>query len=323
MNLYGVSTLGGAAGQMFSDPRSGLSYLKVVQRYLADPSIIVHEYGHALTYHEKNWVDQTRTGAWWETVANFVADTYLTSPLCAPARTKHGKAEGMTVIDLKKVVGDAHQVIVDASANTGNYYQAWPFLTYLTNNPDNIPGLGQTAVRELFRKYKPRSNETPLHTLATVAAPTSVQSIVARYWARMAYLDINHTQAQQLWLSSRNRINYANLDSMGGGGYRVKAARQPKYLGANIIPLKGAGSIKAVVTASMQFTAILAVKGRSGVRYLEAVDGAVQATVESGEEASLVVVNTPAQLYLYDAFALSGDVTRGLDYRIQLTGATA
>lgn len=324
MNIYGVSSLGGAAGQMFSDYRSGLSYLKVVTRYITDPKITVHEYGHALAYHEKTWVDQQRTGAWWETVANFVADTYLTSPLCAAARAKHGRPEGGTIIELNKVISNAHQVIVDATANSGNYYQAWPFLTYLTNNPDRVTGLGPNTLRDMFRKYKLRSNETPLHALATVAAPASVQAIVGRYWARMAYLDIGHPKAQELWARSRSTLNYANLDSTGSGSYRVKAARQPKYMGANIIPLKGTGAITARVTASSPFTATLAIRGSNGVvRYVDLVNGVAQATVASGEEASLVVVNTPASLYLYDPFSLSGDVTKGLNYQVQLTGATA
>ena len=48
-NIYGVNTLGSAAGQMFSDARSGLSFLKVLKRSLADPKVTVHEYGHSLT----------------------------------------------------------------------------------------------------------------------------------------------------------------------------------------------------------------------------------------------------------------------------------
>jgi hypothetical protein len=54
---------------MFSDARSGLSYLKVLKRSIADPKVTVHEYGHTLTYVERTWVEQKRTGAWWETVA--------------------------------------------------------------------------------------------------------------------------------------------------------------------------------------------------------------------------------------------------------------
>jgi hypothetical protein len=316
VNIYAVASLTGAAGVMSSDARAGMSFLRVVSGYLTDPKVTVHEYGHALTYHEQGWVEQTRTGAWWETVANFVADTFMTSPLCAPARAQHDVAEGKTLIDLNKVIGDSFQVLVDGTSGSGNYYQAWPFLTYLTNNPDRYPGLGASALRDLFRGHM-RNNETPLHVLARVAAPTSVQQIVGRYWARMAYLEIGHPQAQAAFLSQRSRLNFANLDATGSGSYRVKSARRPRYFGANIIPLQGSGAITARVTSAEPFTATLVVRGPQGVRF---VDG--EATLGAGEEASLVVVNTPATLYQYDPFSISGDVARGLDYTVQLTGAT-
>ena len=322
MNIYGVGSLGGAGGQMFSDARAGLSYLRVVNSYLPQPRVTVHEYGHALTYHEKGWVEQTNTGAWWETVANFVADTYMTSPLCTDARKAHGVSEGRTVIDLGKVIGDSHQVIVDASRGSGNYYQAWPFLTYLTNNPDGYEGLGTTVLRDMFRNHNGR-NETPLHVLERLAAPVTVQTIVGRYWARMAYLDIGHQQAQEAFFSGRGRLNFANLDALSGDRYRVKSSRSPRYFGANIIPLNGTGDVSVQVTSAGVFTATLVVRAESGaVRYIELEGGNGQATVGSGEEASLVVVNTPDALVMYDPFRIGGDVARGLDYEVQITGAT-
>jgi hypothetical protein len=135
---------------------------------------------------------------------------------------------------LQKVIGDSFQVLVDGSVNTGNYYEAWPFLAYITANPDGFAGLGQTAVREMIRQYSKRSNETPLHSLDRVATSNTAQQVVARYWARMAYVDIGHATAQQIFLQQRSSINYANLDAQGSAGtYRVKSARQPRYLGAN------------------------------------------------------------------------------------------
>jgi hypothetical protein len=44
--------------------------------------VTVHEFGHALAYTGYNWVDQIRTVTWWETVANWVAGTYLTPTVC-------------------------------------------------------------------------------------------------------------------------------------------------------------------------------------------------------------------------------------------------
>jgi hypothetical protein len=326
-NIYAMASAGaGAAGVMKTDPRSGLSWLQVGKGYLTQPKVTVHEYGHALTYHERTWVEQTKTGAWWEAQANWFADTYMTSSLCEKARAKYNQPEGRTIIEFSKVIGSSHQVILDGSANTGNYYQAWPLLTYCTNNPDNYPGLGKDTMREMFRKYKKGSNETPLHALERVAAGTKLQKIVAKYWARMAYVDIGHKQANALFQTQKARLNYANLDSAGvAGTYKPKAARQPKYFGANIIPLKGTGAIGVKIGAKMSFTATLAVKGAGGVvKYVDLPGGNGGVTVEAGEEATLVIVNTPDTLIQYDGFKIPGSQAAvGLDYILTLTGATA
>ncbi|KAI3321296.1 hypothetical protein HD806DRAFT_204729 [Xylariaceae sp. AK1471] len=328
VNIYSVASLPGAAGVMHSDATTGMAWLEVQQDYIAVPGVVVHEWGHGLTYTERYWVDQTRTGAWWETVANWIADTYKTSTLCASARSAHGQSATATEINLQKVIGDSFQVLVDGSVNTGNYYEAWPFLAYLTANPDGFSGLGQTALREMIRQYSKKSNETPLHSLDRIATSNTAQQVVARYWARMAYVDIGHATAQQVFLQQRSSINYANLDAQGSAGtYKVKSARQPRYLGANIIPLKksGAVTVTAKVTASKAFTATLAVRNTSSgaTRYVDLPNGSGSTAMTASEEASLVVVNTPAALIQYDPFSLGSDVQAGLDYTVTLTGATA
>ncbi|KAF6803166.1 dockerin type 1 [Colletotrichum sojae] len=327
VNVYSVANLPGAAGVMHSDGAAGMAWLEVANPYLVNPSVTVHEFGHGLHYHQKTWVNQGRTGAWWETLANWVADTYLTSPLCASARSAAGQATPETSeIDVVKTIGDSFQVIVDGSAGSGNYYQAFPFLTYLTNNPDNFAGLGRDAVRQLQVRYAANSNETPLHTLQRISTGASVPKVVGKYWARMAYVDFGHRQAQNVFLSQRGRINYANVDSAGSGSYRVKSARRPRYMGANIIPLRNpSGTVTVRITTSGQLTTHLVVRntGSGAVRYVELVNGQGSVNVAGGEEASLVVANTPANLVLFDPFALSSEVNTGVDYSFTLSGATA
>lgn len=324
MNIYGVSGLGAAAGVMQYDARAGLTYLEVITSQMALPRVTVHEFGHALTLSEYGWVDQTRTGAWWETVANWVADTYMTSAYCADARERYGIAEGSTIIDLNKVIGQSYLTIV----HDQNLYEAWPFIAYLVNNPDGYEGLGRMVLLEMFRNHA-RNNETPLHVLERVAAPVTVQTILGRYWAHMAYVDIGHAKAQQAFMSARGRLNYANLDAAGGGTYRVKSSRRPMYGGSNIIPLSGTGDISIQVNnlgngqSDSNFTATLAIRGSgSAVRYVDLPDGSGQASVASGEEATLVVVNTPDTLIQYDAFNNNGAAAVGLNYEVQITGAT-
>jgi hypothetical protein len=259
-------------------------------------------------------------------VANWVADTYLTSPLCERARTRFGIQPGATIIDLNRVISSAHMLIV----SNQNYYEAWPFLTYLTTNLDGYPGLGRAAVTNLMRNH-PRNNETPLHVLERIAAPVKAQTVLGRYWARMAYLDIGHQRAQEAFFSRRGSLNFANLDAAGTGTWRVKAARRPAYGGANIIPLTGASNVSVQITnlgngrTESNFTATLSIRSNSGaVRYVDLPNGTGQATVASNEEASLVVVNTPNTLYQYDAFqtTASSPESIGLNYEVRLTGAT-
>jgi len=252
-----------------------------------------------------------------------VADTYMTAPFCEKARSKYGQKEGRTIIELGKVLGSSYQVIVDGTRGSGNQYQAWPIFSYITYNPDKYPSLGFTAMRDMFRKYKIGSNETPLHALQRVAAPTPVQTVIGRYWARMAYVDIGHKQAKEQFSRIKGRINYGNVDSKGNGVYQVKEARAPRYMGASIIPLKGKGKVTVKVTAQGEFTATAAIKSGSAVKYVDLTDGSGSFDVASGEEASLVVANTPKTLLSYDAFRIPPAVNKGLVFQVQLTGATA
>lgn len=323
MNIY-PNPLMAAGGYMRYDYNKGLAYLEVLSSYMTDPKVIVHEYGHGVTMHEYQWVDQTRTGAWWETAANWTADTYLNSEYYDDVKQQYGLRDGGTLIDLDRNINMSYLTIV----HDQNYYQAWPFFTYLTNNPDNYPGLGKMAIPNLYRNHR-RNNETPLHVLERVASPVSVQTILGRYWARMAYLDIGHERAQKTFFSTRGRLNFANVDSIGNQTYRVKTNRRPMYGGANIIPLKtnGSGTISVEVTAlnNIGFTATLAIRSNTGaMRYVELQNGSGSATVASNQEASLVVVNTPDSLIQYDAFKSGSNSPEciGLNYQFQISGAT-
>ena len=325
LNVYTVGDIPGASANTGLDETEGLSFLNVVTKYLTEPSVTVHEFGHAMTYAARYWIYQKRTGAWWETVANFVADTYLTSAECARARDEHKQAAADTLIDLGKTISDSYQVIVDGTQGSGNYYQAWPFLTYMFNNPDNYTGLGHSIFPNVWNKYARDSNETPLHVLDRLVAPLKIQTVVGRYWARMAYVDIGHAKARAKFNSDRAKLNYANVSPSGSGVYRPRRGRQPRYMGANIIPLKGTGDVSVNVTATGgSFIATLAVRGSGGsVRYVDLKDGQGREAVAEGEEASLVVVNAPDKLVLFDPFELTNEVNKGLDYQVQITGATA
>jgi hypothetical protein len=75
MNVYNVGLLGAnTAANTRTESTTSLAFLNVVTQYLTVPSTTVHEFGHVLAYTEKWWVNQIRTGAWRETIAQFVAN---------------------------------------------------------------------------------------------------------------------------------------------------------------------------------------------------------------------------------------------------------
>ncbi len=57
------------------------------------------------------------------------------------------------------------------------------------------------------------------------------------------------------------------------------------------------------------------------MRYLDLPEGSGQATIGADEEASLVVVNTPDTLYMYDPQYVGDPENVGLDYEVEITGA--
>ncbi len=328
-NIYAIANLS-AGGYMGYDGGAGLSYIQVLLGLEDVPSVTVHEFGHALTLTAEGWVDQSNTGFWWESVANFVADTFITHELCEPARSAAGLTVGNSIIELDRTISNAHWAI----CMNQNYYQAWPFLTYLTNNPDGYSGLGKMILPDLF-EYHLRNNETPLHVLERLAAPVSVQTILGRYWARMAYLDIEHPRAQSAFMDARARLEFTNLSSVSDGVYQVLPSRRPQYGGANIIPLTvtSGGEVSVTVTNrgngqdDSNFTATLSIRASDGtVRYVDLPAGTGTASIAAGEEVSLVVVNTPDVLYMYNPQDIGTDETSepasvGLDYQVELVGA--
>jgi hypothetical protein len=318
INVYSVTDID-AGGFMGYNGTAGLSYLVMRSNLLNVDSISTHEFGHGITLAEAIWIDKARTGAWWETTAEWFADAYI-SPIT-----------NSTNFDVNSLHAASNLTIV----HKDNLYQAWPFLNYLSNNPDNYTNLGRDAVRNLIRAHQ--GQETPLHSLARLVQPTSIKTLVGRYRARIAYGDIGHPLVQQRVLTAQRDAGfrtraYRNLESIGSNMYRVLEARKPQFTGSNIIPLTitGSGEINIQVTnlgnglSDSNFTAIAAIKAtNNSVRYVDLANGAGSFQLASGEEASLVVTNTPDSLYLYNAFesTSTNPESIGLNYQVQILGA--
>jgi hypothetical protein len=183
-------------------------------------------------------------------------------------------------------------------------------------------GAGKFAIRDMIRAFKRPSKETPLHNLAKIIAPTPVSEVVAKYWARVAVGEIGHPNSRAFFESARRGLNFASLDKTGDG-YTVKRARAPKYMGAGVHPIKGTGKISVQVTSQMPFTAMLSVRAKSGkVKLVNLPGGGGETTVGAGDEAALVVANTPAALVIYNGFEVAKSAAaKTLSYKIKISGA--
>jgi hypothetical protein len=318
INVYSVTDID-AGGFMGYNGTAGLSYLVMRSNLLNVDSISTHEFGHGITLAEAIWIDKARTGAWWETTAEWFADAYM-SPL-----------NNTTNFSVESLHAGSYRTLV----HKDNLYEAWPFLNYLSNNPDNYANLGRDAIRNLIRAHQ--GQETPLHSLARLVQPVSIQTLVGRYRARIAYGDIGHPLVQARVLTAQRDTSfrtraYRNLEAVDSTTYRVISARKPQYTGSNIIPLTatGTGQITIQVTnlgnglSDSNFTAVVAIKASNNVvRYVDLPNGSGSFQLASGEESSLVVTNTPNNLYLYNAFETTDTSPEavGLNYQVQIIGA--
>ncbi|PNS16763.1 hypothetical protein CAC42_4727 [Sphaceloma murrayae] len=333
VNVFTSDPLPGVLGYMTGDYKTGLAYEVMLDEYVNRSSVVVHEFGHVLTFANTKWWNQTSTSSWAETIANYVGETYNTSPLCAASRQKFNDTGGWTLFQPQVVVSYSYLTLIDAT-QAGNDYFAWPFLAYMTTNLDNYAGLGRDIMKKMFNRYKVNSNETPFHTLQRILGQkATVQQVVKNYWARMANADFNNTMMYTQLFYYNSQLNYDNLYANGTNTYRVKTAKQPKYFGASIIPLNVTSSDRSAtvrITAPSAFSATVAVKDTSAsgfsVRYIDVAitKNAGRATFKLGEneQATLTVVNTPKELLQYDGRVTNtGAVAEGLDFRITMKGA--
>ncbi|KAF2151409.1 hypothetical protein K461DRAFT_280197 [Myriangium duriaei CBS 260.36] len=339
-NYFIYSPLPGADAITTEDPWTGLGFVAVLPEWVNYEGVVSHEYGHVMTVAEPQIWNQTNTRGWFETIAQFVGETYNNSPFCQAARDKVNDTHvGGTLFQSQMTISNSWWSLVDATMteySIGNQYQAWPFLSYMTYNPDNYTGFGTGTMLSIFRNYKVNSNETLLHTINRIAAPAklTVQDVVGQYWARMAFVDYGSPIVHNYFMYLRPTLNYNNTLSTGTNSYKVIPERAPKYMGSSIILLQNTtSSITATVSASAGFTATLVIQGANdgATRYTtltsvtssKGITKTATVTPADGESVALVVANTPTTLLMYDPQHLdwSPAASAGLQFTFTLTGA--
>lgn len=316
-------------GWAFMSAEDGYGIEIISPEAMMDDLTIAHEFGHVITMQQKAWVDQDITGAWWEPLANWFREMYIYSDYYT------GKAKTCW---FEPYIRNMSLTLPHGR----NYYEVWPFLVYLSYNPDNLPGLGMDAVRRIISEAKP--NEYPMDTITRLFG-TDAQTVFGHYAKRMATFDFG---AQEAYLSEfKSKLAdskyYWNLfytvpADNGSGWLAVPQEEAPMQTGINIVPLKITGDSISVQFKGLSDDAnagwkacIVTVDAKGNETYSDLFGDGESMTVSAAgaKVAYLTVAGTPKKFNAVNAFHKdnvssykSGTERRRYPYAVQLSGAS-
>ena len=294
-------------GWAFMSSEDGYGIEFISPKALLDDLTLAHEFGHVATYHQKAWVDQDITGAWWESLANWFREMYLMSDYYKG--------------DTKTCWFEPYLRNMSLTLPHGrDYYEIWPFFVYLCDNPDNLKTLGVQTVKRLISEAKPA--EYPLDTLTRLTGMHAAE-LLGLYARRMATFDFGASDAYRSEFQKKLRDNpyfwnlfYSVPDQIDENTYCIPQEEAPMQCGINIIPLQ--------ITAP---TVTLTLKGCSNDTYadwcasLVTVDAngkpsysdlmgtgkSYEISTENAREAYLTVTAVPQPLKKVNAFHKQAD----------------
>lgn len=315
-------------GWAFMSAEDGYGIEIISPDAMLDDLTTAHEFGHVVTMHQKAWVDQSITGAWWEPLANWFREMYLGSPYYTGTTQTCGFEPYLRNLSLTLPHGR-------------NYYEVWPFLVYLSYNPDNLPGLGMDAVKRIISEAQP--NEYPFDTITRLFG-TDAQTVFGHYAKRMATFDFG---AQEAYQSEFNRILgqspfywnlfYTVLEDNGTGWLQSPQEEAPMQSGLNIVPLRITGDTISVDfrglsdDANAGWKACIVTVDANGTETYSDLFGSgesMRISASGAVSAYLTVSAMPHDPYAPDAFHKenvssykNGDERRRYPYEVKITGA--
>ena len=212
-------------------------------QYTPPSWVLPHEFGHVVTAHQLGWNDNKYSYAWWEAMGNWFREQYLYSGYSTD-ETGHGTDFFETYL----------KNLCFTFPCGRDYYAAWPFLQYLTENPDNMSGYGSDFVKKMLQEGQ--KDEYPFDIVDRLA-DADIKDTLGNFAKRMAGLDFKQGAAYRARLSellSAGSWNYQQIYSMlkpvseDSNTYTVPNERAPQFAGMNIVPLECDGT---EITASL------------------------------------------------------------------------
>lgn len=295
-----------------------------------EPSwVLPHELAHAFTYHQGGTINY----AWYEAVANWFRDQYLGSEYYAYG----GKVYGPTSDFFAPYLLNSQYYV----PHMLNWYDTWPILLYISENPDNINGLGMDCMHKIFEYNGAEAN---MYDVIESCSGVSIKTILAGLTRRLATMDfsrqesyLNRLNNEVLTVSGNYEKIYSTLGSRDSAGFQtVSDDRMPMQTGFNIIPLdvdlsKDYVNVDFVSTSKVSGadfrTSIVTATADNKTRYSNIVSGNGTASISlNGDEtkAYLVVCATPDTLKKYevDWNSSADDVDTRYTYKVKVTTGT-
>lgn len=194
--------------------------------------VLPHEFGHVVTAHQLGWNENKYSYAWWEAMGNWFREQYLYSDY-SNDNTGHGTDFFETYMKNLNFTFPFGR----------DYYAAWPFLQYLTENPDNMQGYGSDFVKKMLQEGM--RDEYPFDIVDRLA-DADIKDTLGNFAKHMAGLDFKNGSSYRARLNELLSMGswnwqqiYTMLEPVSGKDnvYTVPTERAPQFAGMNIIPL--------------------------------------------------------------------------------------
>ncbi|WP_410495638.1 DUF6055 domain-containing protein [Cellulosilyticum sp. ST5] len=189
--------------------------------------VVPHEYAHVVTYHQGGNIP----GEWYESIANWYRDQYLGSEYYKYGNNVYGPASDFFA-----------PVVLNSNLyfpHLKNWYDDWAILLYITENPDQVDGLGL----ELMQKLVHNNQSGNMFEVLEKLSGQPIKDILGYYARRMVTMDYKRQDSylsflNQLLEESSNRSKiYTTLQQESDGWLHVSDERAPQQGGYNIVPL--------------------------------------------------------------------------------------
>lgn len=197
-----------------------------------------HEFGHCTQFAQgyNSWEGGAYLGSWYEAVGNWFREQYLYSEYYTDGQWYS--------------TDFSYLYLRSTSLTTTNgraYYEAWPILQYLTENPDNLEGYGSDFMAKLLQNGDPSGL---IYDMIENLAEADLDETLGYFAAHMATLDLNR---QEYYINKiNNAVNYdeffwqqfyTTLEPVLGAEntYTVPSERAPQQAAYVVTPLSVTG----------------------------------------------------------------------------------